>query len=221
MQTKIQIAKEIISSLDLNIGDCAFVFGSTASVADQFKVQQIRIFISDELESVKFAKIGECSDLDLRVISDNAILIRQKVDRMQNTYRKTPYLIEIKVDEPSYPLSDIKDTAHTSFFRRVLLSEIIPIFGQERITELSILANKYRTREDDEYDQERRQVYHWARQSVTTGNVAYLDANEAKKIYPVYYSKTALINERVKRQITPLQLLGNTSIEPWVEINLS
>lgn len=219
MKPEIEIAKNIINNLALSKGDCAFVFGSSiSSKARREKLQQIRYFDeSGILTDVEFKIIGEIPDIDMRIISPNPDPIRQKLDDMANSF-KSDYLVEIKADSILYPESDIRDQSYTSFFRRVFLETIYPTFGQSLIDELVKLSHLYAIQDDYDYIHERLKLYQTAREILSSGSTARWGVADILCVYPTYLSQIVVDHEKLMRKQTPMQLLGNTHMEPWVEI---
>lgn len=214
---RIELAKDIFSYFDLKSEDTAFVYGS-ASIQNRKKIQQNRYFDKDNLLfNVSFKHISGLQDIDLRIISKSPKK-HIKIAKWLSKNYKSKYLIELKIDNISYPINDMKNISTTSFFRRVLgLGNYQCLYNSNLLNSLVKIAKDNITYKDINYDNERIFLYELVYKELEYHEKLSLNISSVIKAFPTYFNKDIISNESNLRKVSPLFTIGKIDIKPWIE----
>ena len=115
----LNLARQISKSLKLDKNSTMFIFGSITNKLVNYKKDKVKqtryLNHKGDLSFVKFEKCKIYPDLDLRIITTkNTTSLRNRAKLLIKDI-KSEVLIEIKIDNHTYPFKDIKNEKITSF----------------------------------------------------------------------------------------------------------
>lgn len=205
----LEIALSVYKTLELPEDSIFFVYGSTArgKAVDIDRLQEIQFWEGERFCGSCFRRLGG-SDIDLRAIIPNREQILPSVEKVKQTLRTIGSTrVELRIDDPSYPIWEATRSDVSSFYRRLLLfSRPIVLHGKTNFDAITELAISHFSDDDYVYETQRKDVKACALRETELRPFIYWGIKHLRDSYPLYYSSQTLSGEGTINFPPPLKI---------------
>lgn len=186
-----------------------FIYGSTARGTAKAgeRIQEFQFWKEERFLGSCFRRRGG-SDIDVRIITQNRDGLLPSLEMVREDLKKTRSpRIELRIDDPSSVIWEVKRGDTSSFFRRVLaLNWPFVLHGRGKLEILTRLACLHLTAEDYANEKQRVELKLLVLRETTEKPFVFMTEKQLRERFPSYYS--------------PLQLLATEPQTPALKISL-